>query len=51
MIVSKHFTGSAACPQNYETPMTVSVEISSESTLCISGVNDAEGYQYQEFEW
>ncbi len=51
MIVSKHFPGTSACPQDYEAPVTVSVEISSESILCISGVNDSEGYHYQEFEW
>lgn len=51
MIVSKHFPGTSACPQDYETPMTVSVEISSENILCISGVNDSEGYNYHEFEW
>lgn len=51
MIVSKHFSGTSSCPQDYETPVVVSVEISSESVLCISGENDSEGYKYQEFEW
>ena len=37
--------------REYDSPQTHAVEFSSEGFLCLSGVNDSEGYHYQEFEW
>lgn len=46
----KHLSGSALS-RAYDSPQTHAVEFSSEGFLCLSGVNDSEGYHYQEFEW
>jgi hypothetical protein len=46
----KHFSGSAL-DREYDSPLTHAVEFTSEGFLCLSGVNDSEGYRYQEFEW
>ena len=46
----KHLSESALS-RGYDSPQTRTVEFLSEGFLCLSGVNDSEGYRYQEFEW